>query len=242
MRLVHADFRHAYGRPAVNALWGFVATIYLAIACAPIYGQAVSQISGTVADPSGAAIPDVQITATQTATGTSRTVTSDASGSFTLTNLPIGPYRLDTMKSGFRGHVQTGIVLQVDSAPIIPITLVVGEVSTKIEVEANANQVETTNMGVANVVDQQKVLDLPLNGRQPTDLITLAGAAVQTGTSPEWGMATGVTISIAGGHNYGVGYALDGAGISNLYDATGFPLPFPDALQEFKVETSSLRR
>ena len=93
------------------------------------------------------------------------------------------------MKPGFRSYTQTGIVLQVDSAPVIPITLPVGEVSTKIEVEANANQVETTTMGVANVVDQQKVLDLPLNGRQPTDLITLSGAAVQTGTSPEWGMA-----------------------------------------------------
>ena len=240
MSRVLEDYRPVCGRARMSGKIGISALVFLGLACSSVFGQAVSQISGTVADSSGAGIPDVQITATQTDTGTARTVTSDASGTYALTNLPIGPYRIDAMKPGFRSYTQTGIVLQVDSAPVIPITLPVGEVSTKIEVEANANQVETTTMGVANVVDQQKVLDLPLNGRQPTDLITLSGAAVQTGTSPEWGMATGVTISIAGGLDYGVGYALDGAGLSNFYDATGFPLPFPDALQEFKVETSSL--
>jgi hypothetical protein len=86
----------------------------------------------------------------------------------------------------------------VNSAPVIPITLPVGEFSTQIEVEANATQVETTNMGVANVVDRQKVLDLPLSGRQPTDLIVLSGAAVQTNTSRQWSMQTGVQIAIAG--------------------------------------------
>ena len=204
------------------------------------HGQAVSQISGTVTDSSGAAVVGVQIIATQTDTDTKRTATTDDAGTYVLPNLPIGPYRLDAAKAGFRSYLQTGIVLQVNSAPVIPITLPVGEFSTQIKVEANATQVETTNMGVANVVDQQKVLDLPLNGRQPTDLIVLSGAAVQTNTSPQWGMQTGVQISIAGGLDNGVGYALDGAALSNFYDGTGFPMPFPDALQEFKVETSSL--
>jgi hypothetical protein len=182
----------------------------------------------------------VQITATQTDTGAKRIATTDDAGTYVLPNLPIGPYRIDAAEAGFRSYLQTGIVLQVNSAPVIQITLPVGEFSTQIGVEANATQVETTNMGVANVVDHQEVLDLPLNGRQPTDLIVLSGAAVQTNTSPQWGMQTGVQISIAGGLDYGVGYALDGAALSNFYDATGFPLPFPDALQEFKVETSSL--
>jgi hypothetical protein len=119
------------------------------------YGQAVSQISGTVTDSSGAAVLGVQITATQTDTDTKRTATTDAAGTYVLPDLPIGPYRIDAAKAGFRSYLQTGIVLQVNSAPVIPITLPVGEVSTQIEVDANATQVETTNMGVANVVDQQ---------------------------------------------------------------------------------------
>ena len=202
--------------------------------------QAVSQISGSVTDQSGAAVPGVQVTATQTDTSVARTAVTKENGSYLLSNLPIGPYRIEAMKMGFRTYVQTGIVLQVDSAPTIPIALAVGDVSTQVQVEANATQVESRAMGVANVIDNQRVLDLPLNGRQPTDLIALSGAAVQTGTSPQWGMATGAQISIAGGLTYGVGYALDGAALSNFYDATGFPLPFPDALLEFKVETSSL--
>lgn len=83
------------------------------------------------------------------------------------------------------------------------------------------------------------MLELPLNGRNPTDLISLTPGAVQTATSPVWNMQTGVQISVAGGQDYGVYYALDGAPHLSMYDATGMPLPFPDALQEFKVETSS---
>ena len=74
---------------------------------------------------------------------------------------------------------------------------------------------------------------------RPTDLIALTGAAVQTGTSPTFSMETGVTISVAGGVDFGVYYALDGAPHLNLYDTTNMPLPFPDALQEFKVDTST---
>ena len=129
--------------------------------------------------------------------------------------------------------------MQVDTSPVIPITLGVGDVSQAVQVEANATQVETQKLGVGTVMETQRILDLPLNGRNPTDLIVLTGAAVQTGTSPTFGMATGVTISVAGGVDSGVYYSLDGAPHLNLYDTTGMPLPFPDALQEFKVDTST---
>src|ERR1700693_3853488 len=88
-------------------------------------------------------------------------------------------------------------------------------------------------------METKRILELPLNGRTPTDLIALTGAAVQTGVSPTFSMNTGVTISVAGGLDFGVYYGLDGAPHSNMYDSTNMPLPFPDALQEFKVETSA---
>lgn len=203
------------------------------------FGQAVSQISGTTRDQSGAVVPGVDITATQTDTGIKRTTTTDDAGNFVLPNLPLGPYRLEAAKMGFRTYLQTGIALQVDSSPNFPIPLAVGDTTTTVEVEATAALVETEKLGVGTVMETQRVLDLPLNGRIATDLIALTPGAVQSGNSPAYGMNTGVTISIAGGQVYGVFYALDGAPHMNMYDSTNMPFPFPDALQEFKVDTST---
>ena len=203
------------------------------------FGQAVSQISGTVTDSSGAVVPGVEVLATQTETGIKRQVTTNSLGEYVLPNLQIGPYHLEAVKDGFRKFVQTGIQLQVNSNPAIPITLVVGQLGETIEVQANATQVETQKLGIGSVMESQRILELPLNGRQPTDLITLTGAAVQTGVSPTFSMNTGVRIAVAGGLDFGVYYALDGAPHLNLYDTTNMPLPFPDALQEFKVDTST---
>ena len=203
------------------------------------YSQAVSQISGFARDESGALVPGVQVTATQTATGFKKIAQTDETGAYILVNLPLGPYRLDATKTGFRSYVQTGIELQVGAAPEIPIALAVGQVSDSVKVEANASQIETRSIGVGAVLENQRILELPLNGRQPTDLITLSGASVQTGTSPTYGMRTGALISVAGGGIEGIQYNLDGAPHLNALDGTGMPLPFPDALQEFKLSTSA---
>src|SRR5712691_479599 len=209
------------------------------MACALIFAQAVSQISGTVQDQSGAVVPGVEVTVTQTDTGAKRSVVTDDAGFYVLTNLPLGPYRLEASKTGFRGYVQTGIALQVGSNPVIPIALGVGEVTQQVQVEANATSVETRTAGVGTVVETQRILDLPLNGRQATDLITLSGLASQTNATPQYGMPGGVNISVAGGLSRSVEYNLDGAPHVDVYDGTNMPLPFPDALQEFKLVTSS---
>ena len=106
--------------------------------------------------------------------------------------------------------------------------------------QANAALVETRSTAVGQVIENERILELPLNGRQVTDLITLSGAAVLTavGNSQTWQGA--VLISIAGGQAFGVGYSLDGAMHNNMYDGSQMPLPFPDALQEFKVEASGV--
>jgi Carboxypeptidase regulatory-like domain len=219
--------------------YGFELVTIFVLSCGAMLGQAVSQISGTTRDASGAVVPGVEVTAIQTGTGVKRTTVTSAAGDFVLPNLQIGPYRLEASKPGFQTYIQDGIELRVNTSPVIPITLGVGEVSQSVEVQANASLVETQNLGVGTVMETQRILDLPLNGRTPTDLIPLTGAAVQTGISPTYSMNTGVTISVAGGVDFGVYYALDGAPHLNLYDSTNMPLPFPDALQEFKVDTST---
>jgi hypothetical protein len=230
------DARGAFVRATVSLAILYVMGIAVAY---DARGQAVAQVSGTVTDQSGAVLPGVEITMTQTDTGVARSTISNETGFYGLPNLPIGPYRLEASLAGFRSFVQTGIVLQVGSAPSIPIILRVGQVSESVSVEANASQVETRAIGVGTVVESQRIVDLPLNGRQPTDLITLAGSAVQTGTSAAQTMRTGVVISVAGGLADGVQYNYDGAPHINTFDGSGMPLPFPDALQEFRVATST---
>lgn len=118
-------------------------SVILVFGCAMVWAQATAQISGTIADQTGAVLPGVEVTATQTATGIARSVLSSEAGSYTLPNLPIGPYRLEAALPGFQTYSQTGIVLEVNSNAVINISLQVGNVAEKIEVIAGAALVET---------------------------------------------------------------------------------------------------
>src|SRR5436190_24113650 len=209
------------------------------------WGQAVStsQITGTVKDQTGAVLAGAEVTATQTETSAKRTAVSDETGSYILTNLPIGPYRLEVSLPGFRTYVQTGIVLQVGSNPLIPVVLAVGQISEQIEVAADAALVETRSTGVGQVIDNQRVLELPLNGRQATELIFLSGMATPSlgaGLNSRVRNYPTTEVVIAGGLSNGMTYLLDGGTHNDQYNNLNLPLPFPDALQEFKVETSAL--
>jgi len=211
------------------------------MACADLWAQATAQITGTVKDQSGAVLPGVEVTATQTETSIARTAITNETGSYVLSNLPIGPYRLEAGLPGFRTFVQTGIVLQVNSSPAINPVLEVGQVTEQVEVQANAALVETRNAGIGQVVENARILELPLNGRQVVELIALAGAATPAPTVDGGSrdpFARG-NVSVAGGLNSGLSYTLDGANHDNQFDNGYLPLPFPDALQEFKVQTSA---
>lgn len=203
---------------------------------------ATSQISGTVRDQSGAAVPDADITVTQTDTALVRATKSGGDGSYTMPNLPVGPYRMNVTKSGFKASVQSGIVLQVDSNPVINVTMSIGSVSESVVVEALASMVETHEGGIGQVIDHQSVVDLPLNGRQATDLIFLSGGAT---TAPAGDLNTNKnyptqTISVGGGLPNAISYLMDGASNNDPFNNLNLPFPFPDALQEFKVETSAI--
>ena len=220
---------------------GLVAVFYASAALA----QATAQITGTVKDPSGGVLPGANVTATQTETGFKREVVTDGDGLFSFPGIPIGPYRLDVSLQGFRSSIQTGIVLQVNSNPNVPVVLELGTVAEAITVTANTQTVETRNLGIGQVMDNKRIVELPLNGRNPADLLALLPAAVPqpqlNATSRSMGGSNGgQAYSLAGGLSFGVSWVLDGAMHNNPYDNLNLPLPFPDAMQEFRAETSAM--
>lgn len=234
--------REKYVRQIRRIVFGILACLVLASGV--VWAQSsTAQVSGIVNDQTGAVLPGVEITVTQTETGITRTTITNETGSYVLPNLAVGPYRLEASLPGFRTFVQTGIVLQVNASPVINPVLEIGQVSEQVEVQANAALVETRNLGVGQVIENERILELPLNGRQVTDLIVLSGAAVQTGTNSTRSMQGVPLISLAGGLSTASGgatYTLDGAMHNDPTGNSTLPLPFPDALQEFKVETGVL--
>ncbi len=204
--------------------------------------MAGSQVSGVVKDSSGGVLPGVEVTITKTDTGTVRTVTTGADGAYVFPNLPVGPYTLKVVLQGFNTYVQEGIVLQVNTNPTIDVALAVGNVGEQVTVAASSATVETRSTGVGQVIDNQQVTEIPLNGRQATELIFLSGLAT---SAPAGDLNTNknyptVTISVAGGQANGITYIMDGGTHNDPFNNLNLPTPFPDALQEFKVETSSL--
>ena len=215
-----------------------LAAVTLLLTSALAWAQATAELNGRVTDESAAVLPGVTVTATQTDTGFTRTVITDGTGAWIMPNMPPGPYRLEIALQGFRTYVQTGILLQVGATPTINARLAVGNLEETVSVEAAAPIVDVRSAGVSEVIND--VHELPLQGRQVTDLIMLVGAAVQTGTSDSRSMSGGVNISVAGGLSFGVAYLLDGAMHNNPQNNANLPMPFPDALQEFSVATSGL--
>ena len=214
--------------------------LVLMLGCVTVWGQATAQISGTVRDQSGAVLPGVEITTTQTDTGIARTAVTNETGSFVL---PI----LQSVHTNSRRRCldsehlfKIGIVLQVNGSPVVNPVLEVGQVTEQVEVQANAALVETRNAGVGQVIENQRILELSLNGRQVSDLITLAGAAVQTASSPVQNGSLEAYIQVGGALGYAIDYTLDGASHINFVTGANMSLPFPDALQEFKVETTGV--
>jgi len=225
-----------------------VGMILLTAWAAPVRAQAgaSAQISGLVSDPSGAVVPNAKVTATHIDTGLVRTTISGADGIYALPNLPVGSYKLEVQAGGFETYIQTGIVLEVSNAVTVNVQLRVGEAKQQIEVAANASMVQTQTTSVASVMDNARVLDLPLNGRQATDLLMLMGAATNTTDSNLTDIKTSKnyfssdSISVAGGQSSATSYRLDGGTHMDNFSNINLPFPFPDAIQEFSVETSSV--
>jgi carboxypeptidase family protein/TonB-dependent receptor-like protein len=227
-----------------RCLVGILVAAVLTGSVAFAQGTSTASIAGVVRDASGGVLPGVTVTATQTDTGFARTGTTDEEGRYNIPLLPIGPYRLEFSLQGFTTYAQTGIVLEVNAAPTINASLSLGNLEETVLVEGASPLIETRSVGIGMVVDNQRVLELPLNGRQTLDLVFMTGMAVSGGTlGGARGGATSTspgTIAVAGGLPNATAYSLDGATHTDPFNGSSLPLPFPEALQEFKVETSAL--
>src|SRR5438094_365840 len=197
--------------------------------------------TGFVADESGGALPGAEVTATHVATGAVRFVVTGARGEYVLPNLPVGAYTLDVKLQGFTTYEQKGITLSVGASPAVNVTLKIGALEETLTVTANTTMVDVRSTGVGSVITEEQMVGLPLNGRQPSQLVLLSGAAVSNGASgaligSQRQYPSAVAISVAGGTGNSTLYLVDGGYNNDPLNNIGQPMPFPDALQEFKLE------
>jgi len=202
--------------------------------------QITGSIRGTVTDPAGATVPGASVSAIQLETGLTRTTVTDRSGEYVLLELPVGHYRLQAVAKGFQSYIQQGITLDVNETATIPVRLVVGTETQKIEVQADAQLIQTTVTSLGKTVSERDVLELPLNGRNFAELGLLQpGVAPLTPGLREAGgsLRDGQAYAVNGQRPESNNFLIDGANNFNGVDG-GFVLKPPvDAITEFKILT-----
>ncbi len=198
--------------------------------------QNSATIYGTVSDAGGAVVPGAAVAVIHVDTGTSRKTTTDAAGTYVFVQLPVGRFTLRAQSPGFKEYVQSDVLLQVGENRRADFKLEIGNVNERIEVEAQAAQVETRRGAISEVIDSRRISDLPLNGRNPVQLQYLvAGVGRRGGVDQQ----QNETVSVNGSGFRFNNYALDGSDNMDPFFNTAAPFPNPDALQEFSLETSS---
>jgi hypothetical protein len=220
-------------------------TLLLAILFLPVLSRAqgLGSIVGTVTDPTGAAVPSAKITATQTGTGLIREATTDAQGYYVIPSLSPADYTVLVQAGGFR-EVKQNITLLADQALTVNINLTLGSNTEMVTVTGYDLQVDTTTATLKQVVEGQRIVGLPLNGRNVAQLTLTAPGVVN---SPNGGADQGATKTFPGAVTYStngtrqdtISYTLDGGNYVDEYTNVNQPFPFPDALQEFSVQTSN---
>src|SRR5260370_25604384 len=138
----------------------------------------IGSVTGRVTAQQGAVLTAAQIAITGVDTGTGHKAVTNEDGIYTIPSLPIGAYTFEATAPGFQTYVQTGILLRVNDNVQINVTLKVGQVGERVEVQANASMVQTQQNTITQVIDQRRIVDLPLNGRDATQLITISGASI----------------------------------------------------------------
>ncbi|MCZ2080217.1 MAG: TonB-dependent receptor [Bryobacteraceae bacterium] len=193
-------------------------------------------ILGVVRDPSGAVISGVEVIATNVRTNVAKRVFSNDSGNYEIPALPPSEYRLEAISKGFKKQVLTGIILQVNQAARFDIVMQLGDVVEAVTVEATALLIQTDTGAVGQVIDNRKIVDLPLNGRNFTQLATLT-----PGVTPSGAMGTGraQSVFVSGSRATKTEFVLDGVSSTGPINGGTGILPSIDALEEFKVQTSA---
>ena len=215
------------------------------------FGQGGGQaaMTGTVTDPSGAVISQAHVTMTQAGTDEKRTATTNASGQFYVPSLAPATYRVSVEAAGFKTYIQE-VTLLADQNGSLQIPMQLGAALDTVTVESTATLVNTVAPVLSQVIERSRVVELPLNGRNAADLTKMVAGVVDSsngaGTSqgdtkqiPGAGTTQTEAVSANGARPDEISYNLDGGTNQDLMSNTNAPFPFPDALQEFSVQTNS---
>jgi len=200
----------------------------------PAYGQVTGSINGAVVDATRSAIPRASLALTNTQTGETRQVLSSEQGYFNFTDLARGEYTLKVTAQGFRELVIGPMLLTVGQQMTVHPALDVGSVRDSIEVLASPPPVTTSTSSVSQLVDSRRIEQLPLNGRNALQLVSLLPGVIPAGNAGQFG-ATQSTFSASGGRNIDMNFSLDGGINMNPFYAIANEYPNPDALQEFSA-------
>ncbi|MEZ5361737.1 MAG: TonB-dependent receptor [Bryobacterales bacterium] len=203
-----------------------------------LHAQVTGTILGTVTDETGAIVPGAAVSVKNTLTGETRNASTDASGSYIVTGLPVGQYQVEVQSEGFKSFVASGITLEVNQNIRIDASLTIGALVESVEVTTDPAQVDTYQTQVGTVVDTNRVNNLPLNGRNVYDLaITLPGVSnTNFNTVSNSG---GAYLNVNGSRSRQSTFMLDGAFNNDLWRNSGNTSPNPDAVQEFRLITSN---
>jgi hypothetical protein len=221
-----------------------------------VQAQSFGSIIGNVTDPTGAVVPDAQVTLTNAGTNATQAANSSSSGTFSFVNLNPGSYSVTVSKSGFESFTQNAIDVQVGGSTRVNITLPVGNVGETITVSAAPAQLQTDSASLGGVVEGQQVVESPLNGRNVNNLLdfvpgVVPGGGTQGSTMANGGsgnfQAGGQTQAIAYG-NYQIGggfsgqsiYFIDGVKSNIAENNVNTLVPTQDAVQEFRVLTNNV--
>jgi carboxypeptidase family protein len=202
--------------------------------------QITGSIRGTVADPSGGVVQGASVNAKQTETGLTRTTTTDRAGAYVLLELPVGHYQLQVEAKGFQRYLQQGINLNLNETATIPVHLVIGAETQEVQVTADAQIIQDTVTSLGKPVLEREILDLPLDGRNFSQLGTLQPGVVpltpglkEAGSS----LREGQSYAVNGQRPESNNFLIDGANNFNGVDG-GFVLKPPvDAITEFRILT-----
>ncbi|MBV9770633.1 MAG: carboxypeptidase regulatory-like domain-containing protein, partial [Bryobacterales bacterium] len=216
----------------------------------PVTAQSsgTSALGGTVTDPSGAAIPNVTVTLTNNGTGQTRTGTTGSDGTYKFTLLPPGDYKVRFVANGFKTAEVASIALAVTETPALDRTLEVGAQTEQITVEAATEVLQTQSSTLGTVVSSQSINDQPLASRNYTQILNMeAGAASGVNDATALGKGT-LDMSVNGAMPEQNNWQMDGVSVVNSFGTgvardcgiyVGIAIPSPDAIQEFKVQTST---
>lgn len=207
----------------------------------PASAQQTGQLNGIVVDNTGGVVPGASVKVTETNTGFSRDTVSGADGRYSFTSLRPAVYDITAELTGFRTYSRKAVQLQANQNLTINVSLEVGSLSETVTVSGEAATVDVTSATISEVVDSKRIVELPLNGRDAAKLSTLVPGMVLTAVDKESGKTIpgALRMSTNGTEARQVSFRLDGTSHTDPYFQQNQPFPFPDALQEFSIQTSN---